>query len=86
MLKKIFLLLFVFLFICFAGFITVSAEETTTEQITDVETTTEAVTELPAETTEHNIDDIYNILFYVLIGIGVVGGCLIAQGFSFWKW
>lgn len=85
MLKKIFLFLFVFLFICSVGSIIVSAEETTTEQITEAETVTEPVTE-SVQIVEHNLDDIYDILFYVLIGIGVVGGCLIAQGFSFWKW
>ena len=84
MLKKIFLLLFVFSFICSFGFITVSAEETTTEQVTEVETTTEAVTDPPEPETD--LTDVNTTLKTVLYAVSFVGGCLIAQGFSFWKW
>ena len=77
MLKKffIFFVLFVLLFSLFSVFVIADGEETTTIE----ETTTEVVT-------EHSIDDIYQVLIVLLIGVGIVSGCLIAQGFSFWKW
>lgn len=78
MLKKLFFFFVLFVLCCclFSVFVIAEGEETTTiEQTSVIETVT-----------EHSVDDIYNILVFLLIGVGIVSGCLIAQGFSFWKW
>jgi hypothetical protein len=46
------------------------------------EATSEQATEHPAEQEEDN----HNVICCILLAIGVPSGCLIAQGFSFWKW
>lgn len=82
MIKKVLLLFFVLLFIFSVGCIIVSAEEITTETTTLTETTTISVTE------EDNVtlSDINQKLIFVIFGLFCVVGCLVAQGFSFWKW
>lgn len=83
MLKKLFIFFVLFVLCCclFSVFVIAEGEETTTIDQTTVEQTTVSET-----ITDHSIDDIYNILVFLLIGVGIVSGCLIAQGFSFWKW
>lgn len=90
MLKRIILLLLSLLFICSVGFIIVSAEdevttEIVTEQVTEAETTSFTTSE-PETVSQYTIDDIHYVLLFILFGLFCIVGCLIAQGFSFWKW
>lgn len=61
----------------------VSATDTTepTDPTEATEQATEPVTEAPEEQTYN-----HNAICCILLAIGIPAGCLIGQGFSFWKW
>lgn len=92
--KKRMLLSFLFIccFIFSAGCIIASADETTTQeqttqqQIEEETTTIEPDTDPEPHQPETTLTDINTSLKVVIFSVSFVGGCLIAQGFSFWKW
>ena len=54
------------------------------EPETETELTSEAVTDPPE--LETTLSDINTTLKVLIFAVALVSGCLIAQGFSFWKW
>lgn len=83
MIKRIFLLFLALLFILSVGFIIVSAEDNITETSTAVETT---VSEPSSNDNNITLTDINQKMIFIIFGLFCIVGCLIAQGFSFWKW
>lgn len=50
------------------------------------ETATEQITEAASELATEQQSDNHNAICCLMLAIGIPSGCLIGQGFSFWKW
>lgn len=53
--------------------------------IDTTEPTEQAISEQATEAPAEQLDN-HNAICCILLAIGIPSGCMIAQGFSFWKW
>lgn len=74
--------------ICVIALITVSllSAYATEPTGTATEHPTEQITEAASELATEQQSDDHNAICALCFAIGIPAGCMLAQGFSFWKW